>query len=125
MAYCQHFYVNIFPVWRMVEVQIVFSDSESESLCEFISKNFLSLSHSLLLSLALALSSNLNLFTPPADSAIARGSEWSLKSWLGQVKIVFVDDEAANRRLGQRMLAKLGVPPSNVTVLSDGESFPC
>ena len=34
--------------------------------------------------------------------------------------MVFVDDEGANCRLGLRLLAKLGIPAANVTVLHDG-----
>ena len=36
-------------------------------------------------------------------------------------RVVFVEDEPANCRLGLRLLAKLGVPAANVTVLADGE----
>ena len=39
---------------------------------------------------------------------------------LADLRVVFVDDEGANCRLGLRLLAKLGIPAANVTVLHDG-----
>ena len=41
---------------------------------------------------------------------------------LSTLRIAFVDDEAANSRLGLRLLLKLGIPASNVTMMKDGES---
>ena len=38
-----------------------------------------------------------------------------------EMRVVFVDDEAANCRLGVRMLGRIGVPDANVTVLRDGK----
>jgi hypothetical protein len=35
-------------------------------------------------------------------------------------RVVFVDDEPANCRLGLRMLSKLGIPRENITVLANG-----
>ena len=35
-------------------------------------------------------------------------------------RVVFVDDEPANCRLGLRMLSKLGIPRENITVLVNG-----
>ncbi len=37
-------------------------------------------------------------------------------------RVVFVDDEAANGRLGVRYLLKLGVVRDNITLLTDGWS---
>ena len=39
---------------------------------------------------------------------------------LSNVRIVFVDDESANRRLGQRLCKRLGIPLENVLMLEDG-----
>ncbi len=41
---------------------------------------------------------------------------------LAALRVVFVDDEPANCRLGLRMLVKLGVARDNITVLVNGES---
>ena len=41
---------------------------------------------------------------------------------ISQFRVVFVDDEAANCRLGVRLLGRLGIPAENVTVLTDGTS---
>ena len=40
--------------------------------------------------------------------------------FLAAVRVAFVDDEAANCRMGLRMLSKLGVPRENITVLNSG-----
>jgi hypothetical protein len=40
------------------------------------------------------------------------------------MRVVFVDDEAANCRLGLRMLLKLGIQRDNVTLLTNG-AFSC
>ena len=49
------------------------------------------------------------------------GPSPSAASPLAAITVAFVDDEQANCRLGVRMLARLGVPASHVTVLKDGE----
>lgn len=38
------------------------------------------------------------------------------------LKLVFVDDDPANQRVGQRFLKSLGVQPVNLTILGDGTS---
>ena len=44
---------------------------------------------------------------------------------LSSLRVALVDDEAANCRLGLRLLAKLGIPNDNVHVLVDGASAAC
>jgi CheY-like chemotaxis protein len=39
---------------------------------------------------------------------------------MSTIRVVFVDDEAANCRLGLRMLLKLGVLRENITFLTNG-----
>jgi CheY-like chemotaxis protein len=39
---------------------------------------------------------------------------------LATVRIAFVDDEAANRRIGDRLCRRLGIPPENIVMLTDG-----
>ena len=53
----------------------------------------------------------------PRATAHAAGQD----SDLSTKRVVFVDDEPANCRLGLRMLAKLGVKRENITTLSNGE----
>jgi hypothetical protein len=40
---------------------------------------------------------------------------------MATLRVVFVDDEPANVRMGLRMLARMGVLASNVVQLRDGE----
>ena len=54
----------------------------------------------------------------PTPGPGASAEAWKAK--FATLKIAFVDDELSNCRLGLRMLARLGVPASNITVLSDG-----
>ena len=51
--------------------------------------------------------------------ALAVGSSTNQLS-VASLRVVFVDDETANCRLGLRMLTRLGVQAANITVLRDG-----
>jgi hypothetical protein len=39
---------------------------------------------------------------------------------VAHMRVALVDDEEANRRLGLRMLARLGIPATHVVALQDG-----
>ena len=65
------------------------------------------------------------------ESASRRGSEATLptrrsseavppRTDMTSMRVVFVDDEAANCRLGLRMLPRLGLQRDNITFLTNG-----
>ncbi len=54
-----------------------------------------------------------------ATATVATGTRANCD--IATVRVAFVDDEVANRRLGLRFLARLGVSSANVTMLRDGE----
>ncbi len=41
------------------------------------------------------------------------------------MRVLFVDDEGSNRRIGLRTLQQLGVPKPNITLLNDGTLLLC
>ncbi len=56
--------------------------------------------------------------TPPSHS-ISTESEPPI--WT-EFRVLFVDDDAANRRIGQRLLNKIGIPNQNISMAVDGET---
>jgi hypothetical protein len=54
----------------------------------------------------------------PSDFNPAPVVDWNERVKL--LRIAFVDDEKPNCRLGLRLLARIGIPATSVTVLTDG-----
>ena len=60
--------------------------------------------------------------SPPVLRSTLSSSTMNAVKPLSTLRIAFVEDEPANCRLGMRLLFKLGIPASNVTVMKDGEA---